>query len=187
MQSLIIRTPVPSAENRNTSFYDKYAESGNTEALYGASLIHMAIYAYPGAKNWMGAGAGSCVIVRYLDKIGLNSFGSEFSEYNVAKYCDDLRSRGRVVQSSIAQTSFQNHSFDVVTSFEVLEHIPEVDIPDSCERLARLTKGPLFLTISQSLSKLDDRNPIVYVTVKPREYWDRQFAAVGCTPYFFSA
>ena len=112
-------------------------------------------------------------------------FGQDRIEF-FWKWICGVQCRGRVVQSSIAHTPFQNHSFDVVTSFEVLEHISEVDVPDSCQRLAHLTKGPLFLTISQRLSKLDDReNPTVHVTVKPREYWDRQFAAVGCTPDFY--
>ena len=90
-----------------------------------------------------------------------------------------------VKQGSLTSIPYPSKKFDLVFSSEVLEHIPEVDIPKVVRELCRVSKGDLFLSISLRRSGLDPlppEPPNVHVTVKPREWWEEQFNThAGCT------
>ena len=63
--------------------------------------------------------------------------------------------------------------------------VPEDIVQASVNELSRVTKGPIFATISLRLSKLDPappKTPFVHITVKRRRWWDARFAMAGCVP-----
>lgn len=74
--------------------------------------------------------------------------------------------------------------FDVITAWEVLEHIPETALPGFFDNVTgHLRPGGLFVG---SIATFEDRDPatgaVWHVTVKPREWWADKFAACGFTP-----
>ena len=64
-----------------------------------------------------------------------------------------------------------------------------MDIPKVVSELVRVTKGDIFLSISLRSSNEDPpppAEPTVHVTVRPRWWWIKKFAACGCVENKFS-
>jgi hypothetical protein len=71
--------------------------------------------------------------------------------------------------------------FDVITAWEVLEHIPEASLSGMCTNLREnLSEDGIFVG---SIATFEDRDPetgaVWHVTVKPRDWWLEAFAAHG--------
>lgn len=135
-------------------------------------------------KTWFDAGCGECGIVQYLLKNGYDAYGSDISSTNLEKHCYSLFKTGRVSAASLQELPYESNKCDIIFSADVLEHIPENNIPYVIKELVRISKtGILFLSISQRLSGLDPdppEKPIYHITIKPRSWWDEKFREMGC-------
>lgn len=74
--------------------------------------------------------------------------------------------------------------FDVITAWEVLEHIPTERLDGLLDNIARhLAPGGFFIG---SVDTLPDENPLLgavyHHTLQPREWWEARFAAHGLVP-----
>ncbi len=72
--------------------------------------------------------------------------------------------------------------FDVVTSWEVMEHIKEEDLPGLASNVhAHLAPGGLWI---MSVANSEDiRGGVrLHQTVKPRHWWQQKFQSLGFTP-----
>ncbi|MGD0654528.1 MAG: class I SAM-dependent methyltransferase [Thermoguttaceae bacterium] len=71
--------------------------------------------------------------------------------------------------------------FDLITAWEVLEHLPETEIPQFFENVAKhLATDGYFLA---SVATFEDKDPttgaVWHVTVKEKPWWEEQFKAAG--------
>lgn len=153
---------------------------------YGMFFFPALVSLYPKHKYkvWFDAGCGECGIVKYLLKAGYDAYGSDISRSNLEAQCSSLLQSGSVTASSLHELPYESNKFDIVFSADVLEHIPEVEIPRVIKELVRVSKtGILFLSISQRLSSLDPdppKQPLYHITLKPRSWWDQKFLEMGC-------
>ncbi len=74
--------------------------------------------------------------------------------------------------------------FDAITMWEVMEHIPEVDLPQlAANVIGHLTVGGVWIC---SVSTVPDPNPEAgtdyHSTVRPEDWWMRRFAEFGFDP-----
>ena len=72
--------------------------------------------------------------------------------------------------------------FDIVTSFDVLEHIPEEDLISwVIEELFTLARQALVVQVAcyPSSKRFDGSKQNQHVTVQPPEWWQEHFAAIG--------
>ncbi len=71
--------------------------------------------------------------------------------------------------------------FDVITAWEVLEHIPEGDLPGLFDNISgSLATDGLFVASIASFVDRDPETGVVYhVTLRPREWWLDQMVKVG--------
>lgn len=121
----------------------------------------------------VGCGVGN--LVWGLSKIGLNSFGIDPSV--AAKNYSRLPSRCRY--KKYKKLPYANSSFELVYSNEVLEHIPEKELPQFLRDLYRVSKGKMIHMIC-----VKDRGKIIYsdpthVTLKSEEWWNKLFISLG--------
>jgi len=81
---------------------------------------------------------------------------------------------GIVQQARIQSLPFGENSFDLVYCTDVLEHIPEEDIPQAVSELVRVSKKYILVSVctipSQCMPELK-----LHETVKPKEWWDEIF------------
>lgn len=164
--------------NKSHSFYDLYWKRNNKKAnswTYGIKIVDNLIHNYE-FNSVLDAGCGSADVVRYFLKKGYDVKGIELSGNVLKERANDLLKKGIVQQGSLTELPFPDNHFDVVFSSEVLEHIPEADIPKVISELTRVTKSLLFLTISLRPSSNFNR---YHITLKPREWWENIFLKCG--------
>jgi SAM-dependent methyltransferase len=123
------------------------------------------------------AGSGEGTVVRRFLANGKSARGIELSP-RALQICQDLVADGIVHHGTLTDLPFEDDSFDLVFSSEVLEHIPESDVPRVVGELCRVAKNHLFLTIS--LRPSSDNNAY-HLTLKSREWWERHFVSNGCS------
>mmetsp|Transcript_42287 Transcript_42287/g.80814 ORF Transcript_42287/g.80814 Transcript_42287/m.80814 type:complete len:282 (+) Transcript_42287:637-1482(+) len=166
--------------------YSDLISRGHIAISYGLSFIPRVVEYYGDShSSYLDAGCGQCSVVQFLVNVKKHANGVEVSEsaLSTSPACANLLKRGVVLHSSLMSIQFPDDSFDVVFSSDVLEHIPQQDIPAVILELVRVSKGDIFLSISLRRAGLDPKPPapaIIHVTVQPREWWDLQFLSAGC-------
>ena len=76
------------------------------------------------------------------------------------------------------------HAFDLVSAWEVLEHIPEDALPQFFANVrAHLRPGGLFVASVATFEDRDEKTGAVFhVTIKPRGWWEQKLADAGLMP-----
>ena len=163
--------------------YNDYHANRGSQACEACRHLEVISSMFPCAETIYDAGAGNCRYTRKLMKRGYDVRGTEFAALPLEKFCKDLVDDGVVFQSSLTDIPFKEDFFDLVTSFEVLEHVPINDVDRAIAELVRVSKGQIFATISLRRSVLDlpfPKDPKIHVTVKQRSWWDAKFREHGC-------
>ncbi|KJD35934.1 hypothetical protein PW52_09450 [Tamlana sedimentorum] len=164
--------------SKNLSFYDKYwilNKKNKNSWSYGITIVDNLIDNYE-FKTVLDAGCGSGDVVRYLLSKGYIAKGIELSESVLRDYAQDLLNKGIVSQGSLKKIPYEDNTFDVIFSSEVLEHIPEEDISDVVNELYRVSKNYVFLTISLRPSSNFNK---YHITLKDRNWWENKFFLAG--------
>lgn len=145
-------------------------------------------------KTLLDAGCGTAVMVRKLRQSGIDARGIEAASLPLKEYASDLLANGTVFSTPMQEIPFKSESFDMITSVEVFEHIPEADIDRSINELSRVAKpgANAFITVGQSTSRFDTadgrkKSAVAQIstkfkfheTVKPRQWWLDTFCAHG--------
>ncbi|MFH2068541.1 MAG: class I SAM-dependent methyltransferase [Candidatus Omnitrophota bacterium] len=121
----------------------------------------------------IGVGNGDGLIK--LLKAGKKARGIEYSHYlfeNLLKY---KFPNGEVLEGDIANLPFRDNSFDMVCSFDVLEHLPKRKVELAIKEIYRVTNKYFYGSISEKI----DFNKKFHLTVKPYKWWRNKFLAVG--------
>jgi 2-polyprenyl-3-methyl-5-hydroxy-6-metoxy-1,4-benzoquinol methylase len=145
-------------------------------------------------KTLLDAGCGTAVMVRKLRQAGIDARGIEAASLPLKEYASDLLANGTVFSTPMQEIPFKTESFDMITSVEVFEHIPEADIDRSINEISRVAKpgANAFITVGQSTSRFDTdagrkKSAVAQIstkfkfheTVKPRQWWLDTFCAHG--------
>ncbi len=81
---------------------------------------------------------------------------------------------GNVLYAEVHQLPFSADEFDVVTMFDVIEHLIPGDDELACRELARVAKKHVLITANNkpSFNHADDE---LHINKRPYEEWDRLF------------
>lgn len=134
-------------EARSRAYYDDF--STRYEQPRGAGYHAMiddlefaSVEPYARGAKVLEAGCGTGLILERLAAVADEAWGVDLSPGML----DKARARNlNVMEASITDIPFENDRFDLVCSFKVLAHIP--DITKALEEMARVTKpgGKLFM------------------------------------------
>lgn len=80
----------------------------------------------------------------------------------------------RVVYGEAHDLPFEDQSFDVVTLFDVIEHLLPGDDEAVCREMARVARKHIVLTANNRPSKLKDGTNL-HINIRPYEQWDALF------------
>ncbi len=122
-------------------------------------------------KSILDSGCGSTILLNYLRQKGKTCFGFDITNYGFSL----LQSSNNLplLLASLESIPFKNNSVDMVCNFDVLEHIPILDVESSIFELTRVACKYLVVTIN-----LD--NPYLYhPTILSRESWEALFLMTG--------
>lgn len=81
---------------------------------------------------------------------------------------------GQVERAEVHALPFTDRSFDVVTMFDVIEHLIPGDDRAACEEMARVARQHIIITANNrpSFNKAGDD---LHINKRPYEEWDRLF------------
>ena len=157
---------------RNKYFYNVYWKQHYKNSWdYGINIIDNVINNYS-FNTILDAGCGQGDVIKYLLKNGYDCKGVEISDFIVKQKSLELFNRGIIKISSLENIPFDDNSFDIVFSSDVLEHIPEEKIDIVISELCRVAKYDLFLTINLRPSSENNK---YHITLKSREWWEDKF------------
>jgi len=123
-------------------------------------------------RRVLDAGCAKGFLVEALWERGVEAYGIDISEYAIGEVRQDMRAYCR--QSSLASPI--EGQFDLITCFEVLEHMTEEEALAAIRNLTAATDAILF-----SSSPTDLIEP-THVNVRPTISWMHAFADAGFAP-----
>jgi len=85
-----------------------------------------------------------------------------------------LLREGRVIYAQAHQLPFEDASFDVVSLFDVIEHIPQGDDEVICRELARVARRTILITANNNPSRLPDGTEL-HINIRSHQEWDACF------------
>ena len=187
-----------------SALYDALYTSGYHKDLNASRAVDLLPFVLDIAKRYRSSsvldiGCSHGWAVHQLWHHGLRASGVDVSGVAVALA---KRARGEptdscvppcFVRSSATTLPWANHSFDIVMSTDVLEHLEKKDVPLAVRELNRVARRALVLKISRVHDRLDgvQRASVteqvgkdvklprdLHTTVQRPEYWYRSFQAV---------
>lgn len=133
-------------------------------------------------KNVLDAGCGKGNLVLWLRRLGIEAYGVDISDWalkaahaSIKKYL----SRG-----DILNLPFENNNFELVTTFDLLEHISEEDLPHVIKECQRVAKKSVLHKI-YGTTRFERRFPVkdpTHITIKPHHWWQNSFAELKIKP-----
>jgi SAM-dependent methyltransferase len=129
---------------------------------------------YAPAKT-LDVGCAKGFMVKALYERGVDAYGIDASDYAVSKVPAEVN--GRVKLGLASDLTYNSNEFDLVTIFDVLEHIPEELAYPTCAELLRVSSKWVLVYVVTKYEP-DDIDP-THINIKPREWWEAKFVELG--------
>ncbi len=168
----------------DSSFYDREYYTGVKGEYAGQIIRHsislrafyraLLIRTFFQPKKVLDVGCGLGYIVSALRILGVEAYGVDVSAYAVKNGLAHVREH--IKEGDIRQLPFKDNSFDLVTSFDVLEHIYRDDIPKAIAECTRVSSKfqfhKIYTTENRALHKLHGTD-LSHVSVFDKVWWQK--------------
>jgi 2-polyprenyl-3-methyl-5-hydroxy-6-metoxy-1,4-benzoquinol methylase len=118
-------------------------------------------------RSVIDVGCSFGMLVRHFENMGVHAVGFDVSKYAISE------SVSRNCRIGDIRTFYDKWKYGIAVCIEVFEHIPDADIEKALKRLCRLSDTILFSATP------NDTSEVTHITVRPREWWDKQFERQG--------
>lgn len=164
--------PVYLQDDYQTEYeHDKYTDIWRTVDYNSANNYGFAeelVNRYNITGRCLEIGAGSGTLIRELQHRGILTHGLDIS-------LAGFQANTIGIEAPAWKTGLPDKSYDYTFSKDTLEHIPENRIAQTIAELDRITKKATIHSISTRESVRRYQNHEVHLTVKPIEWWKKQF------------
>jgi ubiquinone/menaquinone biosynthesis C-methylase UbiE len=120
-------------------------------------------------------GCAKGFLVKALEGLGIDAHGIDPSEYALVEAHPDIKDR--LTEGMAQSTPFEENSYDVVTCFDVLEHIPEDDVPQVLSEMLRVSKQWVILRVVTK--ELPDDVDANHATIHDKDWWIEKIKEAG--------
>lgn len=178
----------------DASFYDKEYYEGKkieykmplTRSFLGNAFIEIVnfyrafwIKLFINPKNVLDIGSGTGKLVKYLRRLGIEAYGIEISTY--ALESSEKETRPFIRKGDIGKIPYDDDSFDLVVSFDVLEHIERSKIKKAAEEAIRVSRKLVLhkiYTVENTWIKIAHRQDFSHVSVLSQGFWYNLFRSI---------
>ncbi|PCI54153.1 MAG: hypothetical protein COB36_10705 [Alphaproteobacteria bacterium] len=151
-------------EKYEAAYLEDYYRMGDARKAYAEENIASA----KDCKTHLDVGCGRGEMVDFAESIGLKSQGVEAVDY--------LADRANIIHGFAWDLRFDNNSVDLVTMFDVIEHVLPEDTERTLNELKRVAKKQLFITAANYSSFHDGQE--LHINKRPYEEWDALFRQI---------
>lgn len=126
-------------------------------------------------KTVLDVGCGKGNLVLWLRKLGIEAYGIDISSYALENAHRPIKRYLR--RGEISNLPFENNQFDLVATFDLLEHICEGDLPQAIKECQRVA-GRWVLHKIYGTTRFEQRFPVkdpTHVTIRPNHWWRKLF------------
>jgi SAM-dependent methyltransferase len=145
-----------------------------TDKYRGNELARWMLTAGPEFQTALDAGCGNGEDVDFLRDLGKDVIGIELSRV-MWRHLKSKDNKDYFLLGDISDLPFANDSFDMVYSFEVLEHLPTKEGIKAVNEIYRVTRKYFFGTIS---NRREFKNRF-HLNVQSKDWWDGYFCRAG--------
>lgn len=132
------------------------------------------------------AGTGNGALTRLMREHSKSAFGIELSRAVLEKECPDMLAKGYVEPGILTNLPYEDNSFDLVFSADVLEHIHPEEADIVISELIRVSRRHIFMSISlkghTKATADNDDEAHRHTMLRPRHWWDAKFMEHGAVP-----
>ena len=173
----------------DASFYNKqYYEDGigykgYTTSILGRLAVNIAnlyraltIRIFLNPKSVLDVGCATGLLVRYLRMLGVDAKGVDVSKYAISRA--DKKTRKYLKQADILDLPYDDRSFDLVVTFNILEHIETDRLKeaiDECCRVSRKFCLHKIFTIENSWVRMFHGSDLSHISVFNKNWWEKLF------------
>lgn len=181
----------------DASFYDRaYFEEGKrgyykgyTTSLLSKTFIFFAslyralmLKIYLNPKSVLDVGCATGEMIKILRFFGVEAYGLEVSDYAISRA--DPKIKKFIKKGNILKIPFKDESFDVVSSYNVLEHLTKDEIREAlneCNRVARKLTFHKIYTLENLWYKKFHGMDLSHLSVFSLSWWKEYFKKFGFT------
>lgn len=170
--------------NVYTSAYDDAWTKGGypAQSCWGCRFV-LEVVTRLGSELILDAGTGNGAVVRKLRDLGFDAYGIEQSESALQQNCPDLVENGYVEVGVLTSLPYEDRSFDLVFSSDVLEHLLPEEADRVVSELTRVARRDIFLSISlkphTKTAASNDTEAFRHTLLRPRDWWTALFEKHG--------
>lgn len=170
------------------TFFDReYFDGGKGEYKGYTTKLYSRIFSYSSniyralcirfflnPRKVLDAGCGTGRMVYLLRKMGVEAQGLEISKYAISRAGQETQQF--ITHGEITNIPYPDKSFDLVTTYDVLEHIPTEYLEKAiseCNRVARRRVIHKVFTVENSWIRKLHGSDLSHVSVYGRGWWDK--------------
>lgn len=125
-------------------------------------------------KTVLDVGCAKGYLVKHLREMGVEAWGCDISEYAISEADPEVKPYLFLWDLTKPIPQITN-PYDLVTSHDVLEHIPEADVPHVCWRLSNMGIDQYHVI---TCTEYDFHGDQTHITMKPEAWWQAKFPKV---------
>jgi|SRR5829696_390207 ubiquinone/menaquinone biosynthesis C-methylase UbiE len=155
-------------------FYDSYNAEYYSERITNKSKKHMIKYMKFLRKGsylkMLDVGCGEGYYVRDALEEGIDAYGIDISAHAFENALAEVKDR--ITFGSITEIPFGDEEFDVMTAFDVIEHINPKDTLDMIQEIRRVLKPDGIIIITTPSSNFGGWVfDLTHINVRPPRFW----------------
>jgi len=179
----------------DASFYDREYFEGKkgeyrlsySESFFGNFVQNMvnfyralSIKIFLNPKNCLDVGCGTGRLVHYLRRLGVEAYGIEISKYALEVAAKEVKPY--LKYGDIVKIPYPNNSFDLVLTFDVLEHLERSKIKKAVEETVRVSRKWILhkiYTVENLWINLFHRKDFSHLSVLSQAFWLNMFKSMN--------
>jgi|ERR687898_128654 ubiquinone/menaquinone biosynthesis C-methylase UbiE len=155
-------------------FYDAYNSEYYTERITNKSKKHMMMYLKflrkRSSLKMLDVGCGEGSYVRDAIEEGIDAYGIDISTHALENALAEVKDR--TSYGSITKIPFGDEEFDVMTAFDVIEHIHPKDTSKMVQEIRRVLKPNGIIIITTPNSNFGGWvYDLTHINVRPPRFW----------------
>jgi SAM-dependent methyltransferase len=154
-------------------FYEAYNAEYYSERITKSKkhiMKYMKFLRKGSSLKMLDVGCGQGYYVRDAMEEGINAYGIDISTYALENALAEVKDR--ITFGSITEIPFADEEFDVMTAFDVIEHIHPKDTLNAVAEIRRVLKPDGIIIITTPSSNFGDWvSDLTHINVRPPKFW----------------
>lgn len=168
-------------ENKKGEYRMPFTKSLASNLIQDIANFYRALWIklFINPKSCLDIGCGTGRLVYYLRRFGIQAFGIDVSEYAISAAEKEIQPF--LLKADVRKIPYEDNAFDLVVSFDLLEHIPRADIKQVAVESIRIAKKFVLhkiFTTENLWIELTHRKDFSHISIQSQAFWINIFKSI---------